>query len=355
VTISKNHCFSLLADGGFDALPNTINSYLTQPDTYIYACTEEDTLQALLCCQLRAHLLYIWGARTRDIYQGKGLAKMLLVRKIPAIILLLEALFALIFPYLILLQRHAEAEAARLYSSDATTVATAATAAAAQKRLSGFLSTTITENAPMRRIFNLHGYLEHCLVDIVSLTAENIKAFKGKTFLGNGGGGADAAATILQHCTSVTDLQLALQTLRHHRKSKLESTSTNNTSNTVPEWLPGEYIPWLVESDQVASFINEKKVFMLYSSNFSDDSTYTASMIKAVIFIGMGDHGSPFAGIVAADWSSLVTAIEHALELENECKRLYIDRCGAIAREYLEDMCNGALRDYIVVYKAVAE
>ena len=76
----------MLTDGGFDALPRTINSYLTQPDTYqpdtyIYACAddEEDTLQALICVQLRGGVFYIWGARTREAFQGKGLGKLLLV------------------------------------------------------------------------------------------------------------------------------------------------------------------------------------------------------------------------------------------------------------------------------------
>jgi len=71
---------NILADGGFDSLPKVIDRNVTQPDTHIYACEAEDTLQSLLCCQLRRPVFYIWGARTRDIYQGKGLAKLLLVR-----------------------------------------------------------------------------------------------------------------------------------------------------------------------------------------------------------------------------------------------------------------------------------
>jgi len=199
----------------------------------------------------------------------------------------------------------------------------------------------------MRRIFNRNGYVEHCLVDIVSLTPENIKNFKEN----NSTRIASAQSTTLQQCTSVTDLQIALETLRHHRQStNLESTSTSGdmTTSLSIEWLPGEYVPWPVECDQVTSFIKEKKIFILSSSN---DNGSTPNTVEAVIFLGVGDHGSPFAGIVAASWPSLIAAIGHALELESGCTRLYVDRCDAIDRELLQQELDGGLRDYIVVYK----
>lgn len=207
----------------------------------------------------------------------------------------------------------------------------------------------------MRRIFNRNGYEEHCLVDIVSLTPENIKNFKEKTSDGLSSAPLAATSMTLQPCSSVSDLQLALHTLRHNRKSSLESNST--ISGTVPEWLPGEYIPWPIECDQVGIFLKEKKVFILSSSETDTASTTSgtngsAPTLQAVIFVGMGDHGSPYAGIVAASWSSLVAAINHALELDSEINRLYIDRCEALNRGYLEKVFKEEdLKDYIVVYK----
>jgi hypothetical protein len=204
----------------------------------------------------------------------------------------------------------------------------------------------------MRRIFNTNGYVEHCLVDIVSLTPENIKMVKEKT---RSNGDCTARSLNLQPCTSATELHTALQTLRTHTKPALASTESINSNNcsAIPiEWLPGEYIPWPVESDQVTSFIKEKKVFLLSSTeNDTPSSTNSSTNIEAVIFMGIGDHGTPFAGIVAASWPSLVAAVDRALELESECSRLYIDRCGAIEKEYLETEFGGGLRDYIVVYK----
>ena len=199
----------------------------------------------------------------------------------------------------------------------------------------------------MRRIFNTHGYEEHCLVDIVSLTPKNIKNFKEKTSVAANG----LSARTLQPCSSVIELQLALHTLRNNRRSSIESNST--ISGTVPEWLPGEYIPWPIECDQVGIFLKEKKIFILSSSETNTTSTTngTNGTVQSVIFVGMGDHGSPYAGIVAASWSSLVAAINHALELDSEINRLYIDRCEALDRRYLENVFKEDLKDYIVVYK----
>ncbi len=228
------------------------------------------------------------------------------------------------------MQNHIEAEATQLYPSAGTQVS-----------VTGFLSTTITENAPMRRIFNLGGYKEHCLVDIVSLTLENINTFRKQNLDDDG---VDSFS--LQPCTSATELNQALQTLRR---------KTTNTSSTIPiEWLPGEYVPWPSSSSQLMSFIKEKKVFFLSTNNAhgtTTDTTSIAPSIEAVVFLGIGDHGSPFAGIVAASWPSLATAIDKIIEVEKGCTRLYIDRCNAIEKECLKNTFGGGLRDYIVVYK----
>ncbi|KAL4536065.1 hypothetical protein Ndes2437B_g05501 [Nannochloris sp. 'desiccata'] len=296
--------------GGFDALPKVIDTYHTQPDTYIYVCEAEGTLQSLICCQLRGQVFYIWGARTRDVYRGKGMAKLLL--------------------------RHLEVQTACLYSLDSTSIA-------------GFLSTTIQENAPMRRIFNLNGYVEHCLIDIVSLTSENIKNLKES----DSSSLVNADSMTLQYCTCVIELQIALKSLRHHRQAaNLDSTSSSHDSTDAiplePNWLPGEYVPWPVECDQVKSFIKEKKIFIV---SFPNENASTPTTAQAVIFLGIGDHGSPFAGIVAASWPALLAAVEHALKLDSGCTRLYIDRCDAIDRELLHQKLDGGLRDYIVLYK----
>jgi hypothetical protein len=197
----------------------------------------------------------------------------------------------------------------------------------------------------MRRIFNLNGYVEHCLVDIVSLTTDNLKNFKGK----KSSGITTTHSTTLQPCTSVTELQLALQTLRETTNLEHTTRTRKDMATSLPiQWLPGEYVPWPVECDQVTSYMKEKRIYILSSSN---EHGSTPTTVHAVIFLGIGDHGSSFAGIVAATWPSLVAAVDHALELENGCTRLYIDRCDAIDQKLIQQELDEGLRDYIVVYK----
>ncbi|KAG7669353.1 hypothetical protein KSW81_007508 [Nannochloris sp. 'desiccata'] len=185
--------------------------------------------------------------------------------------------------------------------------------------------------------------------DIVSLTSENIKNLKES----DSSSLVNADSMTLQYCTCVIELQIALKSLRHHRQAaNLDSTSSSHDSTDAiplePNWLPGEYVPWPVECDQVKSFIKEKKIFIV---SFPNENASTPTTAQAVIFLGIGDHGSPFAGIVAASWPALLAAVEHALKLDSGCTRLYIDRCDAIDRELLHQKLDGGLRDYIVLYK----
>ena len=70
------------ADGGTDELPATINAAAAEPGTHILvACSggQGAPLDALLCCQQRGDVLWLWGARTREERRGAGLAQLLLV------------------------------------------------------------------------------------------------------------------------------------------------------------------------------------------------------------------------------------------------------------------------------------
>ncbi len=66
-----------------DDLPNTIIDASKQAGTHILvACTggqETPQLDAILCCQQRGDVLWLWGARTREEARGRGLAQLLLV------------------------------------------------------------------------------------------------------------------------------------------------------------------------------------------------------------------------------------------------------------------------------------
>lgn len=72
------------ADGGNDALPYEINEQARDPSTRVFVCAdaEEDRLQALMACQVRGQVLWLWGARTREERRGQGLAKQLMVNAI---------------------------------------------------------------------------------------------------------------------------------------------------------------------------------------------------------------------------------------------------------------------------------
>ena len=75
-------------DGGTDALPSFINTNAAQPSTKIFAHVGdpegnlEDRLHALICCQVRGRVLWVWGARTREEQKGKGMGKQMLVSRL---------------------------------------------------------------------------------------------------------------------------------------------------------------------------------------------------------------------------------------------------------------------------------
>ena len=87
------HRLSLSADGGTDDLPDTINASAAQSGTHILVATTGSgsvggsggagSVDALLCCQQRRDVLWLWGARTREEKRGCGLAELLLVSVLP--------------------------------------------------------------------------------------------------------------------------------------------------------------------------------------------------------------------------------------------------------------------------------
>lgn len=67
--------------GGTDVLPDRITGEAARPDTNVLvaAASADDTVAALLCCQQRGDVLWLYGARTREDMRRRGLAELLLV------------------------------------------------------------------------------------------------------------------------------------------------------------------------------------------------------------------------------------------------------------------------------------
>ena len=68
--------------GGSDDLPQRINEEAARPCTHALALATGGAgapLDALLCCQLRGDVLWVYGARTRGSLRGLGMASRLLV------------------------------------------------------------------------------------------------------------------------------------------------------------------------------------------------------------------------------------------------------------------------------------
>lgn len=68
--------------GGTDILPDRIIHDAARPDTHVLvaALPHDDSVAALLCCQQRGDVLWLYGARTREDMRRRGLAELLLVR-----------------------------------------------------------------------------------------------------------------------------------------------------------------------------------------------------------------------------------------------------------------------------------
>lgn len=103
--------------GGTDSLPQSITSKSMQPHSHIFALTDRtDTLQSIICSEIRGSMLWIYGLRTRPDQRGQGHAQRLLAY----------------------VERFAATEL--------------------RGRVDVLMSTTITANEIMMRLFQKHGY-----------------------------------------------------------------------------------------------------------------------------------------------------------------------------------------------------
>ena len=157
------------ADGGTDDLPDTINASAAQPGTHILVATagsggEGAPVDALLCCQQRGSVLWLWGARTREEKRGRGLAELLLVSDggLACCWLLRSVVVdagSACFPRASSPHSHTPARHAAAHVQGE-----AQALAGSLPGVIALLSITLPQNATMRRIFARRGFREQCRV-----------------------------------------------------------------------------------------------------------------------------------------------------------------------------------------------
>ena len=154
------------ADGGTDELPDTINASAAQPGTHILVATagsggEGAPVDALLCCQQRRDVLWLWGARTREEKRGCGLAELLLVSEWSSLLPAAATSCHGCWPRASSRPTHSHMPARH---AAAHVQGEAQALAGSLPGVIALLSITLPQNATMRRIFARRGFREQCRV-----------------------------------------------------------------------------------------------------------------------------------------------------------------------------------------------
>ncbi|EFN58832.1 hypothetical protein CHLNCDRAFT_140669 [Chlorella variabilis] len=371
--------------GGTDELPATINAAAAEPGTHILvACSggQGAPLDALLCCQQRGDVLWLWGARTREERRGAGLAQLLL--------------------------EEAEALARSLPG------------------VASLLSVTVPANDTMLRLFARCGFRQQC--EVVSWPATDVCVAAHRQLQEprqqQGGGGSlqvpekqagspqqatmlsilpktaavvdnAAARQLLPHwrrCLSPHHLTAVLLLLRQQRtrsqvaqlaaarprgQQRPEAGAANSAAeaaqavaplaadSAVFAWLPAEYEVVPAMHPTVQQLIADGGVWLLETATpqgTSDRSLQERAEdgggaaerpgpAAVLVLWGAGFRGVRHAGVVAGSAAALDSALLCAAAADPACCRFYVDCCSQFEHERLWSSTGGQRYDILPHYK----
>ncbi|KAL4442969.1 hypothetical protein ABPG77_008460 [Micractinium sp. CCAP 211/92] len=321
--------------GGTDVLPDRITGEAARPDTNVLvaAASADDTVAALLCCQQRGDVLWLYGARTREDMRRRGLAELLL----------------------------AEAEAL----------------ARTLPGVTALLSVTVPVNGTMRGIFARRSLRQLCHVvswppytvarELHSQLTEAPPAGEERQRPASLLDALPGAAAVLQNdqarqllplwrrCQTQAELEVALLQLRQRRMDAVvaaarpaapageqQAHATSQQQSNAFHWVPEEFELLPASSAQAAELVSQGQVWLLPAGVATAGSQVAATQpqdhqqqqpgaqhdLPAVLVLhGPGVWGMRHAGIVAASRAALDSAVLLTTRLEPRCCCFYVDRC----------------------------
>ncbi|KAI3436658.1 hypothetical protein D9Q98_006074 [Chlorella vulgaris] len=335
--------------GGTDDLPTTINAAASQPHTHILtvAASSGAPLDALLCCQQRGDVLWLWGARTREEARGRGLARLLLeeaellARRLPGV----QALQSVTVP--------ANATMWGVFSRCGFTPQhdpivswpASDTSLAAHQQLQ------------QQHEESLAGHEQRSLLSVLPQVAAVATS--------------SAAHQLLPHwrpCRSAQELNGALLQLRQPRTGMQLARLAEEQQQQQQQqpgkgplaadsfafnWLPGEYelIPagWPV----VQQLAGQGSVLVLdpgaaaSSGQPWPEQAEEERHAAVLVLWGPSSRGVRYAGIVAGSPAALESSLLHAAVADPRCCKFYVDCCGRFQHQQLWECTPGERFDIV--------
>lgn len=373
---------------GTDDLPDTISSTAAQPSSHLLVAStggEGGQLDALLCCQQRGKVLWLFGARTAEEKRGCGLAHLLLVGcgMREGLLLHLAAcnLTALVFPQVgavpsaLLLRVSLFCILPPSLSCNAQEVAEAL--AHTLPGVAALLSVTIPANNTMCRLFERRGFRQQRRVvawpalPMAQATHQQLAAAGRRqpaSFLSALPAAAavadsEAARRLLPHwrrCGSAEELGAALQRLRYqHVQQQQQPWQQRQQQQRQPPgeempvssaaaapapaaagaarapppsgadswapflWLPAEYELLPADSPQALQLLELGQVWLLAAPLRPGPEPQPAAATAILVCLGPGSRGMRCAGVVAGSAAAVESAVLHASEVADpQCCRL---------------------------------
>lgn len=307
----------VLADGGTDTLPNFLGKYDQSSrdratHVFVAARSEDDVMHALICCQRREDILWIFGLRTDEEYRGMGLASSLM--------------------------EYAQDFSTTFFGSD----------------ISCLMASTIEANTTMLGILHRKGYVQHALVrgwptwEVVRKSRTvfdptlhshgliNLMELRSRVEYNT----TEYGASRWFVCNS---MDMLVQSLKEVKSQRL------GANDATEMWMPGEYEIWPLQNRDRTGI---SWTYLSELINAGLVSVFKRESCLGILALQKDLKGNFYASLVCNDDFTVLEAVKYACTSEPSCMKFYIDDGGILGKDSIVEI-HGGSNDFLIFRKEI--